>query len=211
MMVVKPLGLQDYLPVWQAMQNFTSTRTEQTPDEIWLLEHPPVYTLGRNGKGGEKPETSIPVIAVDRGGQITYHGPGQLVVYLLLDLRRIGIGVKTLVAVLEDAVINLLRDYGIVAERRAGAPGVYVQGRKIAALGLRVKHGCTYHGLSLNVAMDTEPFHLIPPCGYPELEVTQMRELGVSDNLDIIADKLKNILNDALFQFAIKGRTRRQG
>ena len=201
MILIKPLGLQDYLPVWHAMQHFTANRDVDTPDEMWFLEHPPVYTLGRNGKGGSKPETPVQVIEVDRGGQITYHGPGQLVIYVLLDLNRLGIGVKTLVAVLEDAVIQLLSGYGIVAERRATAPGVYVHGKKIAALGLRVKHGRTYHGLSVNVAMDTKPFQHIPPCGYPGLEVTQMRDLGVTDDFDSIAHKLKNILNEALNKY----------
>ena len=201
MILMKPLGLQDYLPVWEAMQHFTANRDMHTPDEMWFLEHPPVYTLGRKGKGSTKPNTPVQVIEVDRGGQITYHGPGQLVIYVLLDLNRLGIGVKTLVAELEAAIIRLLNGYGIVAERRVGAPGVYVSGKKIAALGLRVKHGCTYHGLSLNVAMDIEPFRHIPPCGYRGLEVTQMRDLGISDDLDNIAGKLKSILKDALSKY----------
>jgi len=178
---VRDLGRVDYEPTWRAMQAFTAQRLPDTPDEIWLLEHPPVYTQGQAGK----PEhliaaTEIPVIPIDRGGQITYHGPGQVVAYVLVDLRRRGYGIRELVTRMEQAVIDLLAAQGVTAERLAGAPGVYVNGAKIAALGLRVKHGCTYHGLALNVDMDLRPFAAINPCGYPGLAVTDCRALGVA-------------------------------
>src|SRR5512143_1309424 len=181
--VVRRLGRRDYLPVWQAMQRFTDARTETTRDELWLLEHPPIFTVGLNGK----PEHllapgDIPVVKVDRGGQVTYHGPGQIVLYFMLDLRRRGIGVRALVTLMEQAVIELLAGYNVNAESRKDAPGVYVEGAKIAALGLRVRHGCSYHGLALNVEMDLQPFARINPCGYPGLAVTQMRALGVTDS-----------------------------
>ena len=164
------------------MQAFTAQRTSDTPDEIWLLEHPPVYTQGQAGK----PEhliaaTDIPVIPIDRGGQITYHGPGQVVAYVLVDLRRRGYGIRELVTRMEQAVIDQLAAQGVTATRQKGAPGVYVNGAKIAALGLRVKHGCTYHGLALNVDMDLRPFAAINPCGYAGLQVTQASDLGILD------------------------------
>jgi lipoyl(octanoyl) transferase len=168
-------GLQDYPATWAAMRAFTDARETSTPDELWLLEHPPVFTLGQAGRLEHllAPGT-IPVIQTDRGGQVTYHGPGQLVAYLLLDLRRAGIGVKRLVERLEQSVIDLLAEYGVAAERRTDAPGVYVAGAKIASLGLRVRNGCSYHGLALNVDMDLEPFSRINPCGYAGLAVTQL-------------------------------------
>ncbi len=176
---IRNLGLKAYVPVWRDMQTFTDARTPDTPDEIWLVEHPPVFTLGQAGReehvlhpGG------IPVIKVDRGGQVTYHGPGQLVAYVLLDLRRAGLGVRGLVRRLEQSVIALLDAYGIAANARRDAPGVYVEDRKIAALGLRVRRGCTFHGLSVNVDMDLEPFARIDPCGCRGLEVTQLAALG---------------------------------
>jgi len=168
-------GLQDYRATWAAMRAFTDTREADTPDELWLLEHPPVFTLGQAGcpehllAPGE-----IPVIQTDRGGQVTYHGPGQLVAYLLLDLHRAGIGIKRLVNRLEQAIIELLATHGVAAERRANAPGVYIAGSKIASLGLRVRHGCCYHGLALNVDLDLEPFGRINPCGYVGLTVTRL-------------------------------------
>ena len=173
------------------MQEFTLRRDQQMPDEVWLTEHPPVFTQGLNGK----PEHllapgDIPVIKVDRGGQITYHGPGQLLLYPLLDLRRRGWGVRQVVSALERAVIALLGDYGIQAVALADAPGVYVSGAKIAALGLRIRKGCCYHGLSLNIAMDLEPFRRINPCGHPDLPVTQLRDLGVHDDLEEVGGKL---------------------
>ena len=179
--IVRHLGRVDYEPTWRAMQSFTAERGPDTPDELWLLEHPPVFTLGQAGKREHiLTDLGIPVIAIDRGGQVTYHGPGQLVVYVLLDLRRRGYGVKQLVLRLEQAVIDLLAGFGVVAERRAGAPGVYVNEAKIAALGLRIKNGCSYHGLALNVAMDLTPFSAINPCGYEGLAVTQTSDLGIA-------------------------------
>ena len=179
--IVRHLGRVDYEPTWRAMQSFTAERGPDTPDELWLLEHPPVFTLGQAGKREHiLTDLGIPVIAIDRGGQVTYHGPGQLVIYVLLDLRRRGYGVKQLVLRLEQAVIDLLAGFGVVAERRAGAPGVYVNEAKIAALGLRIKNGCSYHGLVLNVAMDLTPFSAINPCGYEGLAVTQTSDLGIA-------------------------------
>lgn len=185
------LGLVDYLPTWQAMQDFTSTRGPDTPDELWLLEHPPVYTLGLAGKPEHLLQaTDIPLVKIDRGGQITYHGPGQIVAYLLLDLKRQGLGVKELVRRMEQATIDLLAEYGVKAERRDKAPGVYVNDAKIAALGLRIKNGCCYHGLSLNVDMDLSPFDAINPCGYAGLAVTDTCRQGIADGIEIISEKL---------------------
>ena len=177
-LLIRQLGMQPYEKTWQDMQAFTDQRSDETDDELWLLQHPPVYTLGKNGK----PEHilnpgDIPIVQSDRGGQVTYHGPGQIVVYALLDLNRLRIGVRELVTRLEDGVINLLDDYGIHAKARRDAPGVYVDGRKIAALGLRVRKGRSFHGLSFNVDMDLEPFSRINPCGYEGLEVTQLADL----------------------------------
>lgn len=178
--VVRWLARQDYGECWQAMRRFTAARTPATPDEIWLLEHPPVYTLGLKGGLGP-PETlhGIPLIHTDRGGDLTYHGPGQLVLYALIDLRRRALGIRHLVSLLEQAVLDLLAAHGVCGERRAGAPGVYVDGRKLASLGLRVRNGASYHGLALNVDMDLGPFTRIAPCGYPGLAVTQLAELGI--------------------------------
>ena len=178
--VVKRLGRVDYEPTFQAMQDFTAARTAETPDELWIVEHPPVYTLGQAGKTEHILEdVGIPVVKIDRGGQVTYHGPGQVVIYLLLDLARLKIKVRELVTAIEQAVIDFLATQGVAAERRAGAPGVYVGEAKIAALGLKIKNGCSYHGLSLNVDMDLYPFTAINPCGYAGLKVTQTRDLGV--------------------------------
>jgi len=189
---IRHLGIAEYVPTWRAMQNFTAARSADTPDELWLVEHPPVYTLGLNGKAQHLPRTAngIPVIKVDRGGQITYHGPGQILVYTLLDLRRRGLGVRELVRKLENAVIELLADYDIEANGRVDAPGVYVADAKVAALGLRVRNGCCFHGLSLNVDMDLSPFLAIDPCGYPGLQVTQLRDLGIEEQAESVADKL---------------------
>jgi len=179
-LVVRTPGLVDYTPTWEDMQGFTASRQAATPDELWLLQHPPVYTLGRNGKEEHLLAASdIPVIKVDRGGQVTYHGPGQLVAYTLIDLKRRKLGVQSLVHLLEQAVMNLLADFGVTAARRNKAPGVYVDGRKVAALGLRVRRGCSFHGLALNVDMDLAPFNNINPCGFEGLEVTQLRDLGI--------------------------------
>lgn len=193
--LVKHLGLVDYVSTWQAMQDFTSQRDPQSDDEIWLLEHPPVYTQGLAGK----PEhllaaTSIPVIKTDRGGQITYHGPGQLVAYVLYDLKRAGMSVRELVRRIEQALIDVLQDYGITASRKTSAPGVYVHGAKIAALGLRVRRGCSYHGLSFNVAMDLAPFSAINPCGYAGLEVTDLARLGVRASMSEVTNALTSQL-----------------
>ena len=198
--VVRSLGRVEYVPTWRAMQDFTARRTPETADEIWLLEHPPVYTQGQAGK----PEhliaaTAIPVVPIDRGGQITYHGPGQLVAYVLVDLRRRGYGIRELVTRMEQAVIDLLADHGVAAARQPGAPGVYVDGAKIAALGLRVKHGCTYHGLALNVDMDLAPFAAINPCGYAGMPVTQCRGLGVQLTLPQAEQALTQALRAAIY------------
>ncbi len=189
---ISRLGLAQYEPTWRAMQAFTLARTAETPDELWQVQHPPVYTLGVAAKAEHLPraDNGVPMIRTDRGGQITYHGPGQVVVYTLLDLRRRQLGVRALVRRLERAVIELLDVYGIEAIGREDAPGVYVAGAKIAALGLRVRNGCCYHGLSLNVDMDLTPFTTINPCGYPGLAVTQMRSFGISDTADAVAEKL---------------------
>jgi len=182
---VKRPGRIDYRQAWRDMQAFTDARDAHTPDELWLLEHPPVFTLGRNGKDEHVHDPgNIPVIRADRGGQVTYHGPGQLIAYCLLDLRRRRLGVQSLVQTLEQAVIDLLAEHGITGARRNKAPGVYVEDRKIAALGLRVRRGCSFHGLALNVDMDLAPFARIDPCGYEGLEVTQLRDLGVPLNVE---------------------------
>ncbi|MGB5259789.1 MAG: lipoyl(octanoyl) transferase LipB [Gammaproteobacteria bacterium] len=184
-LVVRRHGRVDYRQAWQDMQAFTDRRDEHTPDELWLLEHPPVFTLGRNGKDEHIHHPgNIPVIRVDRGGQVTYHGPGQLVVYCLLDLHRRRLGVQSLVHTLEQTVIDLLAGHGVVGERRLKAPGVYAEDSKVAALGLRVRRGCSFHGLALNVDMDLAPFARINPCGYAGLEVTQLRDLGISLNIE---------------------------
>jgi lipoyl(octanoyl) transferase len=190
--LVKRLGRVDYEPTWRAMQDFTTQRKDDTPDELWLLEHPPVYTLGIAGRDEHLPRAAngIPVVRIDRGGQITYHGPGQVVVYLLLDMKRRGLSVRPLVQLMEKAVINLLADHGVTAVGRADAPGVYVNDAKIAALGLRIRRGCCYHGLALNVDMDLGPFRDINPCGYPGLDVTQTRGLGIAGTPDVIGSQL---------------------
>ncbi len=190
--VIHSLGLVEYLPTWEAMKKFTAARIPDgeipgTRDEIWLVQHPPVYTQGLAGK----PEhmlvpTTIPVIRTDRGGQITYHGPGQIVAYLLLDMRRWKINVRELVRVMEQAVVDVLAEFGVTARGRNEAPGVYVNESKIASLGLKIKHGCCYHGIALNVDMDLSPFANINPCGYAGLRVTQCRELGITAEFEEI-------------------------
>lgn len=188
-------GLRDYAPTLGAMRDFTDRRGPETPDELWLLEHPPIFTLGQAGRAVHLLATGeIPVCRSDRGGQVTYHGPGQLVAYLLLDLRRAGLGVRHLVTLLEAAAIELLSDCGIQAERRPGAPGVYVAGAKIAALGLRVRNGCCYHGLALNVDLDLAPFGRIDPCGYAGLQVTRLSDLCPDAGLERTAVALADIL-----------------
>ena len=197
---VRKLGRVEYGPTWRAMQEFTAQRGADSADELWLLEHPPVYTLGVAGRAEHLPRVAngIPVVKTDRGGQITYHGPGQVVLYLLLDLRRRGLSVRPLVRIMEQAAIGLLADYGVVAAGHKEAPGVYVNGAKIAALGLRIRNHCCYHGIALNIDMDLSPFHAIDPCGYPGLAVTQARDLGVVDGLELLGEKLLRHLLDRL-------------
>ncbi len=180
---VKHLGFSEYEPVWRAMQSFTDDRNKSTIDEIWVVEHPPVFTQGQAGKPEHILDSGdIPIIQVDRGGQVTYHGPGQIVMYPLIDLKRHKIGIKALVNGIEEALIQTLEHYQVKAERKEKAPGVYVEGKKIASLGLRVRKGCTFHGLAFNIRMDLAPFLRINPCGYAGLEVTQLSKLN--DNVD---------------------------
>ncbi|HZR02048.1 MAG TPA: lipoyl(octanoyl) transferase LipB [Burkholderiales bacterium] len=188
----RELGRVDYTPTWEAMKAFTGSRTATTADEIWLLEHFPVYTYGVAGRAEHLPRVAnaIPCIKVDRGGQITYHGPGQVVLYTLMDLRRLGLTVRGLVQLLEQSVLDLLNVFGIRGERREGAPGVYVDGAKIAALGLRVRNGCAYHGLSFNVDVELAPFSAIDPCGYPNLPVTRLRDFGVEESAPAVGGLL---------------------
>jgi lipoyl(octanoyl) transferase len=197
---VRKLGRVEYEPTWRAMQEFTAQRGADSADELWLLEHTPVYTLGVAGRAEHLPRVAngIPVVKTDRGGQITYHGPGQVVLYLLLDLRRRGLSVRPLVRIMEQAVIDLLAAYGTAAAGRNEAPGVYVNGAKIAALGLRIRNHCCYHGIAFNVDMDLSPFHAIDPCGYPGLAVTQARDLGMTDALEFLGEKLIRHLLDRL-------------
>jgi lipoyl(octanoyl) transferase len=185
------LGLVAYEPTYRAMRAFNEARTAETPDQLWLLEHPPVFTLGLAGRREHVlAPGDIPVVPTDRGGQVTYHGPGQAVAYVLLDLRRSGIGVKELVRRLEGAIIDVLESYGVTGERRTGMPGVYVRGAKIAAIGLRVSRGCTYHGVALNSDLDLAPFGRIDPCGYPGLAATSLAALGASDKIDAVQQRL---------------------
>ncbi len=184
--LVRELGMQPYVPTWHAMRDFTQQRQANTADELWLLQHEAVYTLGQAGDPKHVLAAGdIPVVQVDRGGQVTYHGPGQLVIYLLIDLRRHKLGVRDLVTLIEQSLVNLLKEYGVDAAARPDAPGVYVAGEKIAALGLRIKKGCSYHGLSLNVAMDLEPFSRINPCGFQDLAVTSMQALLPDQTFDM--------------------------
>ena len=190
-MIVRRPGRVPYEPTWRAMQDFTAQRDAATPDELWLVEHPPVYTLGQAGKAEHLLHvTDIPLVKIDRGGQITYHGPGQVVGYLLLDLHRRGLKVREMVNLLEQALIDCIADYGLDARRKDGAPGVYIDGAKVAALGLRVKNGCSYHGLSLNVDMDLTPFTWINPCGYSGLQTIQLKDFGVTEGPDEVATRL---------------------
>lgn len=194
-LIVRTLGEQPYLETWEAMKSFTAGRDASTPDEIWLLEHPRVYTQGQAGKAEHiLAPGDIPVIQVDRGGQVTYHGPGQLVVYLLIDLTRHKLGVRTLVDVIERSIVQTLATFGISASPRPDAPGVYVDGAKIASLGLRVKRGCSFHGLALNVSMDMEPFRRINPCGYAGMTMCQVSDFApgvdISDVTTILSGEL---------------------
>ncbi len=189
--IIRRLGLAEYASTYQAMRRFTDSRGTKTPDELWVLEHPPVYTVGIAGRVEHFPRSGdIPVERVDRGGQITYHGPGQAIVYTLVDLTRRGLAVRAMVALLEQAVIETLRRHDVMAERKDRAPGVYVASAKIAALGLRVRHGCCYHGVALNVDMDLAPYSAIDPCGYPGLAVTQTRAHGVLADAQGMGDEL---------------------
>jgi lipoyl(octanoyl) transferase len=189
-LLIRNLGLQpsqalDYVPVWDAMRQFTASRSDETPDQIWMLNHQPVFTQGQAGKSEHLLNTEeIQVVQIDRGGQVTYHGPGQLVAYVLIDVRRAGIGVRELVENIELSVIDVLEQFGIVGESQRKAPGVYVNGAKIAALGLRVRQGCSYHGLSFNIDMDLSPFRRINPCGFEGMPVTQLRDL-LPPNADV--------------------------
>ncbi|GHA70364.1 octanoyltransferase [Formosimonas limnophila] len=199
-LIVKRLGRVDYLPTEQAMREFTATRDASTPDELWLVEHPPVFTLGQAGLAEHLLQAGdIPLVKTERGGQITYHGPGQVVIYMMLDLKRRGIMVREWVRRIEGAIILTLADYGITGVRKDGAPGIYVgqgthEGAKIAALGLKVKRGCTYHGLSFNVDMDLTPFLHINPCGYAGLETVDMKTLGVTATWADVAEQLAQSL-----------------
>jgi lipoyl(octanoyl) transferase len=188
----RDLGMIAYEPAWQAMQRFTDGRDRETPDEVWLVQHPPVFTQGQSGK----PEHlllpgDIPVVQVDRGGQVTYHGPGQLVAYLMLDVRRLGYGVRELVTRIEHSLIDLLASYGVTAAAKPEAPGVYVDGAKIASLGLRIRNGCSFHGLALNVDMDLDPFKRINPCGYAGLAMTQLCEQAGPIEFDEVSARLR--------------------
>ncbi|NIO43738.1 MAG: lipoyl(octanoyl) transferase LipB [Burkholderiales bacterium] len=198
---MRRLGEVDYTSTWREMRQFTAERTRGDADQLWLLQHPRVYTLGLAARNAHLPpsDTLIPIIKTDRGGQITYHGPGQIIVYTLLDLRRLGIGVRQLVRRLEQSVIDLLRPYGIQAHGHEKAPGVYVGDAKVAALGLRIRNGCSYHGVSLNIDMDLGPFLEIDPCGYPGLRVSQLRDLGISEDIATIGDKLLAALQSHLW------------
>lgn len=193
--VVRHLGLVDYEASWRSMQKFTDERGAGTEDEVWFLEHPPVFTLGLNGKREHVlAPGDIPVVHVDRGGQVTYHGPGQLVVYPLLDLKRLHIGIRELVAALEQSVIELCAEFGIRAEARSDARGVYVEGRKLASIGLRIRRGCSYHGLALNVVNDLEPFSRINPCGYQGLQLTRLADLAAVSSLQDLTRRFEPIV-----------------
>ncbi len=188
---VRDLGLQDYEPVWRAMQQFTDTRTEATPDEVWFTEHRPVFTLGLNAAREHLlAPGDIPVIQIDRGGQVTYHGPGQLMIYPLLDMRRAGLGVRDLVTALEQSVVDLAADYDIKAASRRDAPGVYVAGVKLASVGLRIRRGASFHGMALNVDVDLEPFSRINTCGFENLEVTDLARLGADRDVSAVRGRL---------------------
>jgi lipoyl(octanoyl) transferase len=189
--IVRELGLTEYEPVWRAMQSFTDTRTATTPDEIWFTQHRPVFTLGLNASREHLlAPGDIPVVQIDRGGQVTYHGPGQLMIYPLIDIRRAGLGVRELVSALEQCVVELAAEYGIGAASRCDAPGVYVDGVKLASIGLRIRRGASFHGMALNVDVDLQPFSRINPCGFANLEVTDFGRLGAERDLAVVRDRL---------------------
>lgn len=195
---IRQLGLTDYAATLVDMQTFTAQRGPETPDQLWITEHPPVYTLGLNRRGVRLPQNDIPVVNVDRGGKITYHGPGQLIIYCLIDLARSHLNVRQLVSILENSLIEFLAAHSIIAEARADAPGVYVEGKKIASLGLRLKNQCCYHGLSLNIEMDLQPFADIDPCGYAGMQMTQTRDLNIALQMPDIAADLTQRLKEKL-------------
>jgi lipoyl(octanoyl) transferase len=198
-LIIRQLGRQPYVPVFEAMQRFTDERQEATSDEVWVLEHEPVFTQGVAGKAEHVlAPGDIPVVQVDRGGQVTYHGPGQLVIYLLLNLRRLKLGVRELVTLMEQLIIDLLAEEGIVAYARPDAPGVYVEGSKIASLGLRIRRGCSFHGLALNVDMDLSPFERINPCGYQGQDMTQLAVLVDEVDIGLIAERMLSALTGRL-------------
>ena len=198
--VFKNIGLQEYTDVWQSMKEFTAQRDANTVDEIWFVQHPPVYTLGLNGKKDHLINpSSIPLVKIDRGGQITYHAPGQLIAYCMINLKQRGYGIKEFVLRLQECIQQLLSMYHIQSHLMDKAPGVYVDNKKIAALGLRVKRDCTYHGLSLNIDMDLQPFSDINPCGYTNLEVSQLSDFGVPDSVDTVIDNFKPILKKIIY------------
>jgi len=194
-MIVRSLGRQEYEPLWRKMQRFTDERNAGTPDEIWYTEHPPVFTLGMNASRDHViAPGDIPVIQVDRGGQVTYHGPGQLMIYPLIDLKRAKLGVRDLVTALEQCVVDLVGEFDIAAASRKDAPGVYVQGTKIASVGLRVRRGASFHGMALNIDVDLEPFSRINPCGFDDLQVTDLRSLGIAADRDEIQARVQQHL-----------------
>jgi len=202
--VVRSLGLQEYEPLWRAMQQFTDTRMSGTPDEIWFTEHPPIFTLGLNASRDHLlAPGEIPVIQIDRGGQVTYHGPGQLMIYPLIDLKRARLGVRSLVTALEQTVVDLGAEFGIEARSRTDAPGVYVQDRKIASIGLRIRRGASYHGMALNIDVDLQPFSRINPCGFSDLEVTDLRTVGVPEGRDEIQAR---VLDHLLRHLQLQGK-----
>ncbi len=205
---IRDLGLCDYTQTWQAMRDYTDQRDRNSADEIWLLQHPPVFTQGQNGKPEHILHTNtIPVIQVDRGGQVTYHGPGQLVAYVLIDLKRRQMGVRQLVSLIENAIIATLAEWGVAATNRPDAPGVYVDQAKIASLGLRVRRGCSYHGLALNIDMDMAPFQQINPCGLLGIRMVQLAELAASASVETVAPRLVYHLEQQLCQMPHKPLT----
>jgi lipoyl(octanoyl) transferase len=197
--IIRELGLQPYEPIWQDMQRFTQERTDETLDEIWMLEHFPVYTLGLNGKEEHLLNSgNIPVIQCDRGGQVTYHGPGQLVIYTLLDIKRSKLGIRQLVTLLEQSMITALAQFGITAIAKPEAPGAYVNNKKIGSIGIRIKKNCSYHGISLNNNMDLTPFNHINTCGFKDLQVTQLADFGISISTTDLAMPVVNAINTSL-------------
>lgn len=199
-LITRKLGLTDFQNTLAAMQAFTANRTPDTPDELWLTEHDRIYTLGLNRKNIRLPNNSIPVVNVDRGGKITYHGPGQVVIYLLIDLNRSKRNVRQLVDIIESSIIDLLAQYSVASNAKKDAPGVYIDNKKIASVGLRLKRNCCYHGLSLNVDMDLSPFRAIDPCGYAGLEMTQTKDLNIQESPQTMGEALLNILKNRLSQ-----------